>query len=42
MFFTNSRIRSGLISWLDCEQNEKNRYKKKNHNKHSSVLKVLR
>ena len=30
------------MSWLNCEQHGKNQYKKKEHNQHSSVFKVLR
>ena len=42
MFFRNLRIRFFKISWLDCGQNGKNQYKKKERNQHSSVFKVLR
>ena len=39
MFFASSRIR---FSWLDCEQYGKKQYKKKEHNQHTSMFKVLR
>ena len=39
MFLANSGIRF-KYSWLDCEQYGKNRYKKKEHNQHSSVFSV--
>ena len=42
MFFANSRVRFFKISWFDCDQYGKNQYKKKEHNQHSSVFKVLR
>ena len=42
VFFGNSRIRFPKISWLDCGQCGKNQYKKKEHNQHSSVVKVSR
>ena len=42
VFFRNLRIRFLKISWLDCGQCGKNQYKKKEHNQHGSVLKVLR
>ena len=42
MFFGNSRIRFLKISWLDCEKYGKNQCKKKEHNQHSSVFKMLR
>ena len=42
MFFENSRLRFFKISRLICEQYGKNQYKKKEHNHHSSVFKVLR
>ena len=42
MIFENSRIRFFKISWFDCGQCEKNQYKIKEHNQHSSMLKMLR
>ena len=42
MFFGGSRIRFFKICWLNCGQYDYNQYKKKEHNKHSSVFKVLR
>ena len=42
MFFGNSRIRFFKISWLNCKHYGKNQYKNKEHNKHSSVLKMLK
>ena len=39
MFLANSGIRC-KYSWLDCEQYGKNRYKKKEHNQHSSIFSV--
>ena len=38
MFFENREFFK--INWLDCEQYGKNHYKKKEHNQHSSVLKL--
>ena len=31
-----------LICWFDCEQNGKYQYKKKEHNQHSSMFKMLK
>ena len=31
-----------FVKLVDCEQNGKNQYKKKKHNKHSSEFKMLR
>ena len=42
MCFGNLRIRFLKISWLDRGQCEKNQCKKKEHNQHSLVFKVLR
>ena len=42
MFFGISRISFLKICWLNCEQNGKNQYNKKEHNQHSCVFKVLR
>ena len=42
MFSENPKIRFFLISWLDSEQYRKNQYKKKEHNQHILVFKVLK
>ena len=41
MFFASSRLRFFKISWHNYEQYGKDQHKKKEHNQHSSVFKVL-
>ena len=40
--FWKPKIKFSEIIWLDCEPYEKNQYKKKEHNQHSSMFREFK